>query len=305
MKKEQQNHKETTKRREEYENEWSYDDELDIVYDLLSRAKKIEKEITNDFLKALENLWEVYKEAFPFYFKEGVLRENELQKLFLSFQNTKSLSGFETKLSAAIEEMENATKELQERKIVAYFILAYELTATKTAESLQKQGIQINSQKMQQLLISTNIQVEITKPWCKDGKTFLERIANNCRSLGTNLKRIIYQGIAEGWSMEKMSQALTRQTGIAAYKAARLIRTETMAVFSKATKEAFLANGVEYVEIIGDAECGGICLDYVGEAIPLREAMIGTDLPPYHPNCACSFCAYIEDEKYGYELIKE
>ena len=51
---------------------------------------------------------------------------------------------------------------------------------------------------------------------------------------------------------------------------------------------------IEYVEIIGDAACGGICLDYVGEAIPLRDAQIGDDLPPYHPNCACSFCSYTE-----------
>jgi hypothetical protein len=48
------------------------------------------------------------------------------------------------------------------------------------------------------------------------------------------------------------------------------------------------------VEIIGDAACGGICTEYVGEAIPLRDAMIGDELPPYHPNCACSFCAYTE-----------
>ena len=51
----------------------------------------------------------------------------------------------------------------------------------------------------------------------------------------------------------------------------------------------YLEKGIEYVEIIGDAACGGICLDYVGEAIPLREAELGDDLPPYHPNCACSF----------------
>ena len=58
------------------------------------------------------------------------------------------------------------------------------------------------------------------------------------------------------------------------------------------TKNIYLENGIEYVEIVGDAECGGICLDYVGGAIPLREAEIGDELPPYHPNCACSFCAY-------------
>lgn len=285
------------KHREDYINEWSYDDELDIVYDLLHRAKKIEKEITKDFLEALEKLWEVYKEQFPFYYKADILNKNELQKLFLSLQNTKSLSQLETKLSAAIKEFERKTEQLQQRKMLSYFILAYELTSQKTAASLARHGFEVTPQKMQQILEPHKIEVEVTKPWCNDNQAFLDRIAKNCRSLETNLKQIIYKGIKEGWTFEKMSKALVEQTGIAAYKAARLIRTETMAVYAKATKETMLAGGVEYVEIIGDAECGGICLDYVGEGIPLREAMIGLDLPPYHPNCACSFCTYIEDEE--------
>ena len=61
-------------------------------------------------------------------------------------------------------------------------------------------------------------------------------------------------------------------------------------------KVGVTVNGIEYVEIIGDAACGGICTDYVGDVIPLREAELGDDLPPYHPNCACSFCAYTEFE---------
>ena len=108
------------------------------------------------------------------------------------------------------------------------------------------------------------------------------------------MRLVIIQGIKRGWSIEKMTEVFRTITGTAAYKAARLLRTETMAVYSKVTKEMYLEKGIEYVEIIGDAACGGICLDYVGEAIPLREAELGDDLPPYHPNCACSFCAYEE-----------
>ena len=55
-------------------------------------------------------------------------------------------------------------------------------------------------------------------------------------------------------------------------------------MWSLATKETYLAIGIEYVEIVGDAACGGICVDYVGEAIPLRDAELGDELPPYHPN---------------------
>ena len=69
-----------------------------------------------------------------------------------------------------------------------------------------------------------------------------------------------------------------------------------MAMWSRATKEAYLEMGIEYVAIVGDAECGGICLDYVdGEPIPLAEAEIGDLLPPYHPNCACSFVSWEEE----------
>ena len=66
-----------------------------------------------------------------------------------------------------------------------------------------------------------------------------------------------------------------------------------MAMWAKATQESYLDMGIEYVEIVGDAECGGICTEFVGEdPVPLAEAELGDLLPPYHPNCACSFVAY-------------
>ena len=92
-----------------------------------------------------------------------------------------------------------------------------------------------------------------------------------------------------------MVSAWRKLTKSTLYETERLLKTETMAMWSIATKETLLSIGVEYVEIVGDAVCGGICLDYVGEAIPLREAEIGDLLPPYHPNCACSFVEYTEE----------
>ena len=91
-----------------------------------------------------------------------------------------------------------------------------------------------------------------------------------------------------------------------AYETTRLLKTETMAMWSIATKDRFLSEGIEYVEIVGDAECGGICLDYVdGEPVRLRDADIGIELPPYHPNCACSYIAYTEEEELDDESLDE
>lgn len=92
-----------------------------------------------------------------------------------------------------------------------------------------------------------------------------------------------------------MMQAWRKLTGSMAYDAARLLKTETMAMWSQATKDAYLDMGIEYVEILGEAACGEICLDYVGQIIPLATAELGDELPPYHPNCACDYIAYKED----------
>lgn len=140
-------------------------------------------------------------------------------------------------------------------------------------------------------------------PWCQDGKTYSDRLYGHVSQFQTKLAYVLEEGISNGRGLEWMQESWRKLTGSTAYDTARLLKTETMAMWSQATKDAYLEMGIEYVEILGDAECGGICLDYVGEAIPLAEAMLGDSLPPYHPNCACSYVAY--EEAVPAELAEE
>ena len=132
-------------------------------------------------------------------------------------------------------------------------------------------------------------------PWCKDGKIYSQRLYGHVSQFQSKLAFVLEEGISKGKGMDWMMDAWRQLTGSTAYDTARLLKTETMAMWSLATKAAYLEMGVEYVVMVGDAECGGICLDYVdNDPIPLAEAEIGDLLPPYHPNCACSFVAYEE-----------
>ena len=140
-------------------------------------------------------------------------------------------------------------------------------------------------------------------PWCQDGKTYSDRLYGHVSQFQAKLAYVLEEGISNGRGLEWMQESWRKLTGSTAYDTARLLKTETMAMWSQATKDAYLEMGIEYVEILGDAECGGICLDYVGEAIPLAEAMLGDELPPYHPNCACSYVAY--EEAVPAELAEE
>lgn len=280
-------HKHENRPRASYNNIKSYDDELAIVLELLENTKFVEKEILDEFEEVFKELVKLYEEEFPFYFKNGIINERELAILVASLMNGKG--SIETRIKTTLDEMESKVRQLQNNKLMAWLILDYEYTAQKTAAS-------INLDYTQYLIRMTPQQKKekVLQPWCKDGKTFIDRVKANTKDMDKKLRLVIIQGIKRGWSIEKMTEVFRTITGTAAYKAARLLRTETMAVYSKVTKEMYLEKGIEYVEIIGDAACGGICLDYVGEAIPLREAELGDDLPPYHPNCACSFCAYEE-----------
>lgn len=138
-------------------------------------------------------------------------------------------------------------------------------------------------------------QTVVLKPWCQDGKIFSDRLYSHLLDYQNKLAIILEQGIRKGKGYEWMLAEWKKLTDSTFYEFERLLKTETMAMWSKATKKVLLSIGVEYVEIVGDAVCGGICLDYVGDAVPLEEAEMGDLLPPYHPNCACSFVEYTEE----------
>lgn len=277
---------ERTRPRNSYHNKKSYDDTLELVLELLEQSEEYEDAIVQPFIEAYEKLCKLYEKEFPFYFKNGV-DNKKMNELLISLISGKG--EFNTKISEILDEIERQTRSLETQYLTAWLILDYELTAEATAQS-----IKMEPEKFKLWIEQNPVQQVIQKPWCKDNKTYIDRVREATQTMDKNLRTVIVQGIRRGWSKERMTQIFKNITGAAEYKARRLIRTETMAVWSKVTKDMYLEQGIEYVEIIGDAVCGGICTGYVGEVIPLKEAEMGDDLPPYHPNCCCSFCSYTE-----------
>lgn len=121
-----------TRKRSSYNNLDSYDDELDIVLELLERAEKVENEMTKEFEGILRDLCRLYKELFPFYYPHNVLNKDEFQKLTYSLK----YGMIDTDISKALDEIENKVEQLQTNRLMAWLILDYELTAQKTAASI-------------------------------------------------------------------------------------------------------------------------------------------------------------------------
>ena len=170
---------------------------------------------------------------------------------------------------------------------------------------------QLSAQAKIQITDTYIINTILPIPWCQDGKVYSQRIYGHMAQFQQKLNYVLEEGIRNGKGQEWMIWAWQKLSQTTASEAARLIKTETVAMWSQATKTAYQQMGIEYVEIIGDAACGAICTDYVGDVLLLSDAELGDELPPYHPNCACSYIAYTDvspeedDLEYGYEEVDD
>lgn len=130
-------------------------------------------------------------------------------------------------------------------------------------------------------------------PWCQDGKTYSERIYANVANFEAKLAFVLEEGITKGRGIDWMMNSWKKLTGSAAYDTARLLQTETMAMWSLATKKSYLDAGIKYVIISNTDPCSEVCGEYNNnQPIPLHEATLGDKLPPYHPFCRCYYYAY-------------
>lgn len=189
-----------------------------------------------------------------------------------------------------------------------YFASVYKTTVSSTLDIFRDLNINPStkfntSQKPTPQIITPkviitdtyNVKDKIEIPWCKDGKTYSQRLYSNVANFESKLNFVLEEGLVKGKGIEWMERAWRKLTGSAAYETARLIKTEASAFWSQATRETYLSMGIEYVEIVNDTACGAICLDFVdGTPIPLAEAEVGGLLPPYHANCMCSYIAYTD-----------
>lgn len=261
---------------------------VELVLALLAEAYKDEDRLDKILAKLSEEVIEDLKEALKDLIKKGKL-------------------DLDAKINLANHpDLYRALKEIERdklNKLTEYYWMGAQIIGESMKRSYKNTMLQtyvIYDKPIPDL--TTKVQIRDTYitekvlpiPWCQDGKLYSERLYGHVANFKDKLAFVLEEGIQKGKGLEWMERAWRKLTGATAYDTARLLKTETMAMWSVATKSTLLEIGVEYVEIVGDAECGGICLDYVGEAIPLREAQIGDLLPPYHPNCACSFVEYTE-----------
>lgn len=268
---------------------------IDFIWDLLEEAYEDE-----------DKLDKILKEIADDVFKEVKQILKDLEKSGRIDLSKKIRLGDHPAIYKALKDIENKEwREFTEWCWIGYQVITeslmntYRNTLLWTYDTFRPKIPSAPTEK------SLDVQIKITDtyitshylqiPWCQDGKTYSDRLWGNVANFQSKLSYVLEQGVARGKGIDWMMDAWYKLTKTAGYEVARLLKTETMAMWSEATKEAYLDMGIEYVEIINPEPCDEVCSDYVGEIIPLEEAVIGDELPPYHPNCVCDFHAWREE----------
>lgn len=122
-------------------------------------------------------------------------------------------------------------------------------------------------------------------------KNWSARIWADRDKVGRVLSKTLKTGAVQGVSLQEMARTVKNSLNSSFYDAFRLIRTESAHIDGQvrllAMQEAEaegLATQYKYDAFI-DSRTSKVCQDLNGEIIDIKDAKVGENYPPMHPNC--------------------
>lgn len=136
----------------------------------------------------------------------------------------------------------------------------------------------------------------VDTPWC-NGENFSTRIWNDTQKLAQYLSTDIAQGFARGDSYDRLVRNLQQRfSRVNRRDAYRLIYTEGTYVMAESSMQPFTEDFEQYrISTVGDGRVCPICRGISDKVFEISERQPGTNFPPFHPWCRCSFEIVVED----------
>ena len=127
----------------------------------------------------------------------------------------------------------------------------------------------------------------VNELWTKDNIRWSDRVWHNQELLQQKVMESLVECFSKGVSINQVVRYMAEDMNSGVYAARRLLRTEMNRIQNQATIERFKANGVERYKIVGadDDKTCDICRAQQGKIYNIEDAVPGSTLPPWHPNC--------------------
>lgn len=251
---------------------------LAIKTDALNLANAAEQKIRKEYaraanatLKEYTALVKPWREADGSYNIEGIKRAYRVNPAFkIKFQ----------RLSSHLNDYLNKIGKNEQTIINQVLLDVYKATDIAVLN------------KTWNLLHEKAVKRVIETPWTSDGINYSTRIWRNVNQLKAEMQDIMLDSVMKGQNPRKTAKRIVEKFDVGVHQAERLVRTETMAIYTKAAHESYEELGVEQYEILGDPD------DHMCEPSGTRHFMYefdeGHTAPPYHPNCKCCIIPIVD-----------
>lgn len=137
------------------------------------------------------------------------------------------------------------------------------------------------------------------KPWTSDGKTFSDRIWKDQKTLVDELYKEFTVSATRGANLKEAARRMSRKMDVSYKKCLRLLNTEDSFFSNKAVMDAYQSTTAEEYMILAtlDRKTCEICGDQDTKHYMIKDAKVGVNMPPFHPNCRCTTVVYFGDEE--------
>lgn len=178
---------------------------------------------------------------------------------------------------------------------------AYEFGYYRHIYEIQKS---IGAGKDFEVLTPRAVDRAISTAW--SGKNYSKRIWERRKLLAKKVEQIITQGVILGESNQKMAAKLSQAVQVSYSRAKTLIRTETNHVYNQATLKGYEATGADSYIFLAtlDARTSEICQSLDGRKFKLKEAQVGKNYPPMHPNCRSTTIPDVSGAQEGTRIAR-
>jgi SPP1 gp7 family putative phage head morphogenesis protein len=130
------------------------------------------------------------------------------------------------------------------------------------------------------------------------GKNYSDRIWDNTKFLAQDVKEELLINLVTGRTNNEVADIITNKYHIAAFKARRLIRTESNYVATEMKMKAYEDVGVEEYRYLASLELhtSEICRNMDGKIFPVSQRKPGVNCPPLHPWCRSTTISVIGED---------
>jgi len=161
--------------------------------------------------------------------------------------------------------------------------------ATQTLESIAKLGFKdISRVKLTEIL---------TANW--SGVNYSKRIWNNINMLALKVKDEAIIRVLTGKSIHKSISEIQTAFDVEKYKAKRLLITESAFISGQVDLENFRGLKLTHYRFMAklDDDTSELCTGLNNKIFKVTDAVVGTNVPPMHPNCRSFLVGVYDDDE--------